>query len=269
MGCAASVTHNEVRHPHEKMSITKVQHASCTSAIAALPKPIVHYKGFASRMLLKGASLPSAQLVIDDEGHERAEIERLAEALIDAICDVKPATIVWDGDAFASDSFTALLPRICEHIPGVQLCAFAYSEWGDDGFEENWAPVLSALPTKSPLTLVIVPSTEGDAAVSSSAPLAGHLPLNPHDYKYVRLGRFALEATGAKRIFLLGGGGVAVEESALALNDEPRCVVTAAFARRWIRPPSLGVDASSPQAVKMEASAESFAPMREQLVVLE
>ena len=75
--------------------------ARIAPVIAALPKPIVHYKGFYQGCSSKEqVSLP-AQLVIDDEGHERAEIERLAKALIDAICDVKPATIVWDGDAFA------------------------------------------------------------------------------------------------------------------------------------------------------------------------
>lgn len=243
--------------------------AESNDAIAALPKPIVHLKGFASRILLSGASAPS-NLMPGEESKiesETAEAERLAAQLLEAICASKPATLVWDGDGYSVDSFTALVPKVAERLPGIHLVAFAYESWGNGGFEKNWLPVVTALPTPSPFTVVIVPNSEADADLG---PHAADQPLNVHDVKYVRLGRIGLQATGSKEIFSLGGSGVAIEETALALKDDPPSTITVAFVRRWVRPPGGGQDAPpAPRALELEHSATRFSLMRAQLKVIE
>ena len=238
--------------------------ADCSQLVAALPLPIIHIKGFASRILLPGSSTPPFRLRMRDEpklNKEKAEATRLADLLVEAICATNPKTLVWDGDDFSPGSFTALIPRIVERLPGLQLCAFAYED-RESGFCSSWSPVLDGLATPSPLLLVVVPAAEAQKAMEVP-PVSDSVAV--HDHKYIRLGRLALETTGSKRIFSLGGGGVAAEELALALNDEPPCSITLAPVRRWLDAPAeQGPPPAeqAPRALEMEDSAERLAPLR-------
>ena len=236
--------------------------ADCSQLVAALPLPIVHIKGFASRVLLPGSSNPPYQLRMRDEpklNDEKADATRLADLLVDAICASNPKTLVWDGDAFSPGSFTALIPRVLERLPGLQLCAFAYEDH-ESGFRSSWSPVLETLTSPSPLLLIVVPAAEAQKAMVP--PASDSVAVS--DYKYVRLGRVAIETTGSKRIFALGGSGVAAEELALALKDEPPCSITLAPVRRWLNAPAeLGPSAEqAPRALEMEDSAERLASLR-------
>ena len=162
-----------------------------------------------------------------------------------------PRTLVWDGDAYATDSFSALIARIAQRLPGLHLLAFAYEGWPN---EASWTPPLTALPTPSPLTLVLVPR-EGAPA---------------DDGKYVRLGRMGIEATGSKLIFTLGGSNVALEEVTLALADDPPCNVVLAPVRRWARPPAPPPDGTlpPPRPLELEDSAVCFSALLPRLTVL-
>ena len=237
-------------------SLTMIGLDASAEAIAALPRPVVHIKGFASRMLLPGAADPPPLISPSDQprlSNERSTTEALANALVDAICASEPKTLVWDGDAYAVDSFTALIPLIALRLPGVQLAAFAFERWGDAGFVENWAPPLAALSTPSPLTLIIVPKT-----------VAGG-----HTDKYVALGRIAIGATGSKLAFCLGGGAVTVDEAKLGLEeDDPPIKFVLAPVRRFtpFQPPD-GAE-PEPRPLEMQDSKELFAPVAEKMTLL-
>ena len=171
--------------------------AAAADVIAALPRPLVHLKGYASRILLEGADSPSHPLNMRGQaalGRERAAAEEAAASLMAAVVAAAPRTLVWDGDAFKPDSFTALLPRLLAKLPGVQILAFALDEWVD-GCQASWLPTLQALPPEAApgeVTLVSVPMP---ADAEASYPHLGK------DAKYLHLGRTALVTTGASHVF--------------------------------------------------------------------
>ena len=253
-GCGSRLYNIMTESSLINLTTLPLRDSDTAGAIANLPRPVVHIKGYGSRILLEHTADPPPLLRMRDQpkvAEERKAAEALAAKLIEEVCAAVPKTLVWDGDAYAADSFTSLIPRIAERLPGLQLCAFAYEGWANEG---TWAPPLSALPAPSPLTLVLVPK-EG-------AP--------DHDGKYVRLGRLAIEATGSKSIFTLGGSSVALEEVTLALADEPPCRVVLAPVRRWARPPEPPPDGAQPppRPLELEDSAECFTALLPRIAVL-
>ena len=67
--------------------------SSADAALEALPRPIVHFKGFASRLVLQGAVKPPMTF----EGLEE-ETEKYAEVLLSMIAASSARTLLWDGD---------------------------------------------------------------------------------------------------------------------------------------------------------------------------
>ena len=76
--------------------------------IASLPRPIAHVKGFASRMLLPGANTPPEGHLLDLES-VRGEATAAMGGLVARFRESGARTVVFDGDHFALDSFTALV----------------------------------------------------------------------------------------------------------------------------------------------------------------
>ena len=214
----------------------KVHHlATAADALNALPTPILHIKGYAKRLLFHDAPPPPHQLNMKGRGalsREKEAMGDFAQTFVQAVKAEKPATLVWDGDAHAKDSFTHLIPQLLAALPGAHLVAFALEDWSD-GCQASWLPLLNALPAQiqpSSLTLVLVP-----------APTSG----SGDDSKYVTLGRSALVATGASLVYCLGGGLVTAEEARLAYEASPESSKFALVpARRWKRrteaPPATG-----------------------------
>jgi hypothetical protein len=229
-------THGSRPHLHDNlMDWVELPLAESVEAIAALPRPIVHVKGWASRMLLTGA--PSAarlSLSMSAQGQldrERSAAEKAAEKLIGSICELAPRTIVWDGDIYAPDSFTALIPRLMRRLPGLSLAAFMF---GDkvQSFKETWSAQLAELPASaapSGLNIFTIPAYVPTTPPSPCVPPTPDQELDQEGYyrewpagapgrKFVHLGRVALRATGAVHVFFLGGGLVSAEEARLALH---------------------------------------------------
>ncbi len=187
--------------------------AEASALVAALPRPIVHIKGYGSGMLLEGAPEPPAGSYSFDLPAERAEVERAAADAIAAVTrELGARTIAWDGDLYGADSFTALVPRLAQLDPSLTLCAFLH-EFKRDKFRASWA----AAPMALDVAAYVLPD-----------------PADPEgDAKYVQLGVDALRATGASGAVCLGGGGVVALEVAEERKLTPPVEFTFFPARRW------------------------------------
>lgn len=169
---------------------------------------------------------------------ERAAAERAAAHLVAAVVAKAPRTLVWDGDTHTPGSFTALIPRLLDVLPGLHLCAFALEE-SIEGRQAAWLPLLRARPeagAPSALTFVAVPLPETASDDRNSASV---------EDKYVHLGLCALEATGAVDVFCMGGGDTVLLEARAALGAEgTKTRFCVAPARRWKHlteaPPAAG-----------------------------
>lgn len=219
--------------------------AQAANALAALPKPIVHLKGWASRLLLAGAPDPPHKLDMRSQPllpRNRADTEACAEKLVAAMVATAPGSIVWDGDALAPDAFTALIMRLLARLPGVNLAAFAFEDWVD-GFQASWLQPLSEVPPEAaPAALTLI-----------TVPLPAASTLSEPNSKYVHLGRTALVTTGATHVFCLGGGAVTSAEVSAASGDAPPRHFAFVPAKRWACVDEANVPAAG-GALKMEAS---------------
>ena len=113
---------------------TKVTEIPVAAAeLEKLAAPIVHLKGFASRLLLRGVPVrgpPHAFDVDEETARTEAAVERLlAEA-------AAARTIVWDGDAFAPGSFTSSRTNSESRIQPKRA-------------RGSWRPLRKRTPTKS------------------------------------------------------------------------------------------------------------------------
>lgn len=219
--------------------------ASASAALSALPRPIVHIKGYRGRLLLEGAADPPFALTMRAQAEckrERQKAKVCASLVMDAIVAMRARTLAFDGDAPDSTGFTAIIPLLLAKLPGLHLTAFCLDDWGA-GCEAAWSPVLSALP-------------EGAAPVAFTIFLVPPMPpetIAEPDDQYLHLGRTALQSTGSRHAFCLGGGDVTAREAASA----PDAFFVAA-ARRWVAPEDAIGAAGAP--LRMEdASVASVA----------
>jgi len=161
---------------------------SAIKSIGCIPEPqtSVHLKGFASGL----ADLTEAQL------------SEVVDILVKEIRKNNISTLFWDGDDYATDSFTSVLPSLQKRLPEVQFIAFLmahekHTRWSNDkGFNGSWDNVLQNLH---------VITTDSKLASGD---------------RYDRLGALALQATQAKLVIAIGGGQVIRQE-----YDENRAVV--------------------------------------------
>ena len=92
------------------------------------PQTAVHLKGFTSGL----ADLTDAQL------------SEVVDILVKLIRNNNILTLFWDGDDYATDSFTYVLPSLQKKLPEVQFVAFImahekYKRWkNDNGFNGSW-----------------------------------------------------------------------------------------------------------------------------------
>lgn len=131
---------------------------------------IAHLKGFASGIKM------------DDH------FDQICSSLIRKLREDEFEVLIWDGDSYASDSFTHALLRIHVQLPDLKLVAVLPSCDKDSRFHDSWS---RKLPQLSCFLL--------DDLVS-----------------FQDLGVLALRASGAKCVFLLGGGRVARHEFEVA-----------------------------------------------------
>ena len=72
-------------------------------------------------------------------------MDRLAGEFIKAVMVSGARTLLWYGQGYAPDSFTALIPRLARAAGGITLVAFL-DEVCRDAFREAWSqPVVSQL----------------------------------------------------------------------------------------------------------------------------
>lgn len=172
------------------MEFTETNSGAGTAAIAALPRPLAHLKGFASRLALPGCAVADGKPLKDIE-LQTARTEAAIASLVSAIRDAGIRTLCWDGDSLADDSFTTVLLRVRAAVPGIALAAFLFAG-SRPRFSKSWAPRSIA-----GLQAFVVPEGATDATDAAS-----------HTQRFAQLGVAALALTGAERVFCLGGGDV-------------------------------------------------------------
>jgi len=135
---------------------------------------IIHYKGF-------------GRLVdFDDEA-----TTKFAGVAVEYIASLRPDTIVWDGDSYASDSFTHLIPELLQRT-GARLVMFLKNaEKARSRVERTWLPVGLDLECFLCAT----------------------------DISHDKLGEKALQSTQSREIVCFGGGPVVEAEFKLAPED--------------------------------------------------
>ena len=218
---------------------TKVTEIPVAAAeLEKLAAPIVHLKGFASRLLLRGVPVPGPPHAFDVD-EETARTEAAVERLLAEAAAAR--TIVWDGDAFAPGSFTALIPRLHRALPGIALVAFRFEEVASDDFVQSWSGAFGLRPPASGITLVRLRRPPGAGPPDD-------------DDSYARLGVEAIRATGAARALCLGGGAVTAMEARLVRSLSPPPAFTLFAARRWRRRPADAPDAP----LDLEAPADGI-----------
>lgn len=122
------------------------------------------------------------------------ELSEMVNKLAEFIRKEKVNTLVWDGDDYAEDSFTCVLPSLQKKLPDVKFIAFLmtgerYKRWNNDkGFDGSWNGRLERLQ---------VFMTDDKLASED---------------RYDRLGILALRATQAKLVIAIGGGTVLRQE---------------------------------------------------------
>lgn len=127
----------------------------------------IHLKGFASRL----------------DQHE-PRTHKMARSLVQRLKRLKPAQMVWDGDNFATNSFTNLLPYIYEALDkDVELVAFV-RECDQERFIESWQP------KNLPISLYLCPDV----------------------LDWQKLGTHALAITGSDLVVCFGGGDTVTDE---------------------------------------------------------
>ena len=161
--------------------------------LAVLPRPVVHLKGFTRHLSVQDPVTKSA-----------------IDALVSRLHTIGAKTIVWDGDSYSPDSFTALMPLLAAAIPALRFVAFLLADC-QQSFQESWR--------KAQLRIlgVLVPKSELDDAPGATLS------------KYCALGVLALRLTGGSHVICFGGGPTVVSEirtlreenASLKLCDQP------------------------------------------------
>jgi len=155
-----------------------------SECIAADLGRVVHIKGFGLR------------IAFEDE-----ETASWGDCAVSAVSELKPDTLVWDGDSFHADSFTALVPRIWRSCAPRLVMFLRDKEKDRKRVQESWPSV--------PFI--------GEANEDSSQNIDCFLL--QADIKFDRLGQLALQATQAKDVIAVGGGPVVWNEFAAGSTD--------------------------------------------------
>lgn len=144
-----------------------VEFASWSPSLAQSLGKTIHYKGFAARVNFA------------DEDTQKCKRDVLQYFKAE-----RPDTVVWDGDSYQEDSFTAMIPDIYDKIH-PRLVMFLRDDPEDKKrVLETWSP------TGLPILCYLL-----------SAQL-----------NFEQLGREALQATQSKKVLCFGGGGVLEQE---------------------------------------------------------
>jgi len=173
--------------------------ADAAPFLDALPRPVLHLKGFTNGLLLPAAPDP-----LEPALFSVAEVRELtSRAVATTLAHVKaldPATLVWDGDGLQPDSFAALIPMLARRRAGMQLVAFRYAhqrktfeaEWGHAGLR---------------VTVILVPRPAGLG--------------DGDEPDYATLGFEAIRDTRAEECLCVGGGPVVLDEFRLTRGLQP------------------------------------------------
>ena len=195
--------------------------------IVASPRreTVVHLKGFGSGLSERNLFEVALPLVV-------AEVERVAALALAASSpsdargdDGMPVKIVWDGDPFQEDCYTALIPKLADHFassPSVRLSVCAYRCRNADGsvdeayesgspesaFEASWGRALSAA-VKEDLSFEVRPIGPPDGMKSWTEVAASS---DAWHTIWATLGARSLRSTGAKHVVVVGGGECTAQE---------------------------------------------------------
>lgn len=135
---------------------------------------VVHLKGFGQRI-----------------PYDDPKVAQLADIAVDKFVDLKPDTLVWDGDSFHHDSFTALIPRIYSHRrcePKPKLVMFLKKE-DQERVNDSW---------------LNVDFLNGSVTIECYLFASG--------ISFRQLGILAIRKTQSKAVVSVGGGQVVSDE---------------------------------------------------------
>ncbi|CAK0847467.1 unnamed protein product [Prorocentrum cordatum] len=152
----------------------------------------------------------------------------LNEAALESIKDF--SVITWGGDAYAEDSFTALVPLFLGK--GSDKLAIGFRKKGAvEGFRASWRTVASQFPGRIHVVECDVEQPAEDLfrrlgvrLQDERSSYAEQLPDVRQPYFW--FGRLAVALLHSRRIVGVGGGGVAKLECEAALDADPTVQVT-------------------------------------------
>lgn len=142
---------------------------------------IVHVKGFGEEVLVT-------------EEYDDDLLAKLSEAVGEGV-------VCWDGDLFHEQSFTRVVDKLLSST-GARGIAFSFQRQREK-FEMSWCHRVPRY--NGGLCLVLLDD-------SLMKPAEAGDTLSDDDHCWVELGLAGLRMTRSKRVFALGGGGVAAKE---------------------------------------------------------
>lgn len=167
----------------------------------------IHYKGFAARL----------DFTDEDTQKKMEETLQYFEA-------ERPDTLVWDGDDYEQDSFTAIIPDIYERIQPLKLVMFLPDcESHKERVRKNWSP------------------PEGPGL-----PIVCYLLSAELSTDYEKHGKEVLKATQSEEVVCFGGGKTLAKEY-------QNCEQKARFVSVGVRRPSTILGAP-PELSHLEAA---------------
>lgn len=181
------------------MSIT-ITFRQASECVAADLGRVVHFKGFGRNIAF-----------------EEAESAALAECAVAAVVELRPDTLVWDGDSHHADSFTALIPRIWS-ICAPQLVMFLRDHEQDrQRVQHSWPSI--AFDSASSSTAGTRRPSLRDEVVGECWPVGIECFLVKAGIRFDELGHLAMQATKGKDVVSVGGGPVVCSEFAATPSD--------------------------------------------------
>jgi len=164
--------------------------------------------------------IPDSESIVHVKGFANGLNGDIDEAILGEIVHSNCEMMAWDGDLLEETGFTKMVPKFLDNNSAAKALAFVLDYELDD-FWESWEQVIERYPNRIRVVVVdMKPPAWRDAAdrgIMEELKDMDGLPEWAQEYFLV--GRLACKATGSKRVFSLGGGGIAAHEAKASANS--------------------------------------------------
>jgi len=163
--------------------------------------------------------LPEPQSIMHIKGFGSGLNGKADEAVLRDISRSGCKMIVWDGDPLEGTGFTNIVPNFLENDPQSKAVAFVLDYEVDD-FKESWEQVIEKYPNRIRVVAVDLKPPKwcnaADNGIMEELEALHGFPAWAQEY--FLMGRLACKATRSKKVFSLGGGGIAAHEARVSAN---------------------------------------------------